>query len=96
MRQVPRAKEALKRLGPVAEEAVLREFYRQEAGLRTAALEVLAEVGGEKSLEVLRATLGTQPRDKAEIEKTIRAIEARLHQKVESTESGASEGKNSP
>lgn len=73
----PQAAEALKTIGPAAEEAVLGELERLPAQRRAFALDVLASIGGEKSLAVLKNLAAGAP-DRPAIEKTIQAIEARI------------------
>lgn len=75
----PQAAQALKQIGTSAEEALLEELSRSQPGLRLFLLDVLAEVGTEKSLAVLKQMAEGAP-DRLLFEKTISAIERRLGQ----------------
>ena len=75
--ELPQAREALKQIGPPAEEAVLRQLYRVPVGMRTSLLDVLGAIGTEKSLEVLSGLLKQEPIDRPKIEEAIRAIRQR-------------------
>jgi len=76
--ELPQAREALKQIGPPAEEAVLRELCRMPPGLRVSLLDLLGAIGTEKSLEVLDGLLKQEPIDRPKIEEAIRAIQERL------------------
>jgi hypothetical protein len=85
---VPQAAEALKRIGPPAEEAVLQGLSASQPALRARYVEVLGAIGGEKSLAVLEALLDQSPKDES-LRAAVRAIRERQSGATEPAPSGA-------
>ncbi len=71
------ASEALKLIGPQAEDIVLRQLFKMEPAARMCALDVLASIGTEKSLKILKEW-PPNAADRQLIEKTILSIQTRL------------------
>ncbi|MGO9107855.1 MAG: SHD1 domain-containing protein [Thermoguttaceae bacterium] len=72
------AAEALKAMGAVAEPYVLPLVNSQEVFVRQEVREILAAIGGRKSLQALQAQLPNAGTERFMLENTIKSIETRL------------------